>query len=282
MGNYYSGTSLITKVGPTGSILWDKIYEETESSIEPYNIISLPNNEIAIVISNFVLDDSRNKLTVVKYDSEGNQLNVSNSDYDRFYRDSYSDVSGNLYVLNQAEHQTAFPHRESYLQYNSLIQASVLKIDTDDNLNELIFQGPNLSMFYPAKFVPHTDGRLQISGTLFHEVYSFMGLYFFETTHETLGVDDPILQGAEINYLGQNYPNPTSDNTTIPFKVKETGNVSLDLYDASGKYVRNIFNGNLSKGNQTVSVNVFGLTKGIYFYQLSSGNFKSSKKMIIR
>lgn len=273
MDDQYATASLVVKFNSAGNEIWQKTYAETGNAIDPNKIMVFDDESVSIVLSNF---NERNKITIVKYDAEGNELSISNSGLNRFYRDAYTDDMGNIYVLSQAEHQAPIPYRTGLL-----IQASVLKIDTGDNINELIFQGPNLSLFTPNKFVPHSDGRLQISGDLCHDNFSFWGLYFFETTHETLGSNETE-PDAEMNYLGQNYPNPASYETTIPFKIKETGRVSLDLYDVSGKYIKNLFNGNLQRGEHKVPVNISGLPAGIYFYQLSSANFKASKKMIVK
>lgn len=85
--------------------------------------------------------------------------------------------------------------------------------------------------------------------------------------------------------LEQNYPNPFSNLTVIPYKLKKQSDVKVTIYDILGRVVRNF-----SAGTQTVGVhsiewdgkNNFGQTAatGIYFYRLQAGDESSVKKMV--
>ncbi|MBS1516888.1 MAG: T9SS type A sorting domain-containing protein [Bacteroidetes bacterium] len=92
--------------------------------------------------------------------------------------------------------------------------------------------------------------------------------------------------GSEVNIsspdkysLNQNYPNPFNPSTKISFSIPVSGVVSLKIYDISGKEVAELINGELTAGFHTVSFNANGLTSGIYFYRLTSGNFTKVMKM---
>ena len=84
------------------------------------------------------------------------------------------------------------------------------------------------------------------------------------------------------NYtLTQNYPNPFNPSTTIKYTVKERGMVKLAVYDVLGKEVRCLINEPQAAGSYEVTFNAAGLTSGVYFYKLISGNYSSAKKMIL-
>ncbi|MBS1516889.1 MAG: T9SS type A sorting domain-containing protein [Bacteroidetes bacterium] len=92
--------------------------------------------------------------------------------------------------------------------------------------------------------------------------------------------------GSEVNIaspgeysLNQNYPNPFNPSTKISFSIPVSGEVSLKIFDISGKEVAELINGELNAGFHTVSFNANGLTSGIYFYRLTSGNFTKVMKM---
>lgn len=69
--------------------------------------------------------------------------------------------------------------------------------------------------------------------------------------------------------LGQNYPNPAADVTTLPIDlpISATG-AELKIFDAEGSLVRVDDLGPLPAGASTVDVQVGSLSSGSYLYQL--------------
>jgi photosystem II stability/assembly factor-like uncharacterized protein len=81
--------------------------------------------------------------------------------------------------------------------------------------------------------------------------------------------------------LYQNYPNPFNSKTTIKFDISNTGNFKLEIFDALGKKIDEIFNKYFSPGSYEVSYDAELLTTGIYFYTLSHGDKRLSNKFIL-
>jgi photosystem II stability/assembly factor-like uncharacterized protein len=81
--------------------------------------------------------------------------------------------------------------------------------------------------------------------------------------------------------LSQNYPNPFNPSTHISFVVGHSSLVSLKVYDALGKEVATVVNEQKSPGTYNINFNASGLSSGIYYYRLTSGNFSETKKMIL-
>ena len=81
--------------------------------------------------------------------------------------------------------------------------------------------------------------------------------------------------------LSQNYPNPFNPSTNIEFTIPADGSVRLDLYDITGREVKNIISGNYSAGYYNVKINAEDLSGGIYFYRLTAGSFSLAKRMIL-
>lgn len=85
--------------------------------------------------------------------------------------------------------------------------------------------------------------------------------------------------------LGQNFPNPYSGETTVPFHLTNPAEVQLDLFNLAGQKVATIAAGNLGQGDHTLPVNPksLGLPVGNYVYQLevanSYGTFRQCKMM---
>jgi 1,4-alpha-glucan branching enzyme len=93
-------------------------------------------------------------------------------------------------------------------------------------------------------------------------------------------------------YLEQNYPNPFNPSTNIEFKIKETGFVTLKVFDLPGREVKTLVNDELTNGVYRVSWNGDNesgnkVSSGVYFYKLfvngngSTGNYSDSRKMIL-
>jgi glucose/arabinose dehydrogenase len=88
--------------------------------------------------------------------------------------------------------------------------------------------------------------------------------------------------GVPVRFLlEQNYPNPFNPKTTINFQLPKAGLVTLKVYDVLGNEVLTLIDDQKSAGSYTVDFNAEQLTSGIYFYKLTSGNFNSTKKMIL-
>ncbi len=81
--------------------------------------------------------------------------------------------------------------------------------------------------------------------------------------------------------LNQNYPNPFNPSTTISFTIPATGNVSLKIFNILGKEVAVLVNETKSAGNYSINFNASGLSSGVYFYQLTTVNFTSTKKFTL-
>ena len=79
--------------------------------------------------------------------------------------------------------------------------------------------------------------------------------------------------------LLQNYPNPFNPSTIISYKISKAGFVSLRVYDMLGNQVAQLVNEELAAGSHEVVFDASGITSGIYFYQLSTGNTTITKKM---
>jgi hypothetical protein len=86
--------------------------------------------------------------------------------------------------------------------------------------------------------------------------------------------------GGDAVFL-RNIPNPVTRNTTIRYSIKESGQVSLVLYDMEGRMVRALFEGYVNAGEQSFYFDRGTLPAGVYIYHLRSGETKMSGKMII-
>lgn len=86
--------------------------------------------------------------------------------------------------------------------------------------------------------------------------------------------------------LYQNYPNPFNPVTTIRFDSPISQHVSVNVYNALGQHVGNLFDGQAS-ANTIYAIDFksdsFGkqLSSGVYFYRVSASEMVQTKKMIL-
>jgi len=95
-------------------------------------------------------------------------------------------------------------------------------------------------------------------------------------------VDD--LNQSRYEYvLYQNYPNPFNPITKIKYEIKESGLVSLRVLNALGQEVKLIDNEYKEKGVYEIEFDAskYGLSSGVYLYQLITKNQIITKKMIL-
>ncbi|MDR3666286.1 MAG: T9SS type A sorting domain-containing protein, partial [Ignavibacteriaceae bacterium] len=84
--------------------------------------------------------------------------------------------------------------------------------------------------------------------------------------------------------LQQNYPNPFNGGSIINFSIPEQANVSLILYDITGREIKVLLSGFLSAGQHQVSISnkdFDELSSGVYLYKLTSAGYSAVKKMIV-
>jgi hypothetical protein len=81
--------------------------------------------------------------------------------------------------------------------------------------------------------------------------------------------------------LYQNYPNPFNPETNIKFEIPKTQFVKISVYDIIGREIRTLVNAELQAGSHNIRFNSSGISSGVYFYKIESGEFVDVKKLII-
>jgi hypothetical protein len=81
--------------------------------------------------------------------------------------------------------------------------------------------------------------------------------------------------------LFQNYPNPFNPVTTISYYIPKSTVVVLKVYDILGAEVATVVNGYEKAGAKEITFNASGLASGIYYYTITAGEYKDTKKMVV-
>ena len=81
--------------------------------------------------------------------------------------------------------------------------------------------------------------------------------------------------------LEQNYPNPFNPSTVIRYELPVSAHVSVIVYDVLGRVVATLVNGVQSAGFKSVNFDGGKLTSGLYYCQISAGEFTRVMKMLL-
>ena len=97
---------------------------------------------------------------------------------------------------------------------------------------------------------------------------------------------DEIFGGLEDNVPGTAalmsvYPNPFNPMTTISFELTKAGNVSLKVYDISGRKVAQLMNEFCPSGSHEISFDASNLASGVYLAKIQTGDFKHAQKLLL-
>ena len=101
------------------------------------------------------------------------------------------------------------------------------------------------------------------------------------TIDPTTGVPD----GA-MALLRQNHPNPARTSTTIQFVLASSTEVTLDVFDVSGRRVASLEEGLMTPGPHESPWNLTDregntVASGVYLYRLEAGDETLNKKLIV-
>ena len=112
------------------------------------------------------------------------------------------------------------------------------------------------------------------------EPHQAMGMTGTIIVQDPVGVsDDESI--AEQFELQQNYPNPFNPITRISYAIPSASFVNLRVYDIIGNEIAVLVNEEKQAGNYQIDFDATELTGGVYFYQLLTGSFVETKKMIL-
>ena len=84
--------------------------------------------------------------------------------------------------------------------------------------------------------------------------------------------------------MNQNYPNPFNPSTQINFSLPEASEMTLTVYDLSGRQIVRLVETSMSAGYHQViwnGMNAQGesVSTGMYIYRMQAGNFSETRKM---
>lgn len=153
-----------------------------------------------------------------------------------------------------------------------------------------LFSGDTLKFFfkYIAPSTPNVIDTLFANGnsanndtTSDNDLWNYADNFLVSISPVGINENNSI---ADDFVLNQNYPNPFNPETKISFNLRNSGEISLEIYDISGKEIaRLIDNKFYTQGSYSITFNAgqYGINSGVYFYKMTTGGkYQSVKKMM--
>ena len=133
-----------------------------------------------------------------------------------------------------------------------------------------------------------------VSGSVVHVVWmddrdGNEEIYYKRDPTGNVGIQNISIEIPSEFSLSQNYPNPFNPTTKIKFELPSGfplgayGNdkVVLKVFDITGREIATLVNEQLSPGTYSVDWNASAFPSGVYFYRLSAGEYKETKRMVL-
>lgn len=94
-------------------------------------------------------------------------------------------------------------------------------------------------------------------------------------------VEEPVELLPQDFVLEQNYPNPFNPATTIEYTLPRSGMVVLKVYDALGREVATLVDGQKQPGRHTAVWDATTAQSGVYYYRLVTPEGQEAKRMVL-
>lgn len=165
-------------------------------------------------------------------------------------------------------------YRSTGSNYDTVVYMETSSPGTGFGGRQVVNQTNNSS----SNIAPDVVGRSGSGGAAFAGVNNIKVFYDGSDIITNLNPNKLI---PETFSLEQNYPNPFNPVTNISFSLPVNSFVKLNIYDITGKEVKQLINRFMNAGKYNLQFDGKDLNSGIYFYKLTAGDFISVKKMIL-
>ena len=141
-------------------------------------------------------------------------------------------------------------------------------------------------------FVKGKGNSEEISKYNFVDKFPEAGINYYKLKQIDFDGDTKLFGPVKVEYSGvteyelaQNFPNPFNPSTRISFSIPQARFVTLKLYNILGIEIATLVNNYLEAGKHSIDFSIESLKTeigaGVYFYSLSAGDFRQTKKMVI-
>jgi uncharacterized protein (DUF1501 family) len=105
--------------------------------------------------------------------------------------------------------------------------------------------------------------------------------------YDYLPLAQQVISGVQESFINERFaltgcfPNPAKENTVIGFRINAVCHVSLNLMNGDGRVVKKVLDESREPGEHEVKVDLADVGAGVYLYEMKTGPFRETKKLIV-
>lgn len=140
--------------------------------------------------------------------------------------------------------------------------------------------GPQFSD-HSSGWSPDPNNFVWIDTTISPFVVEYDGTIWHQPYETSVEPDDDESALPQKFQLYQNYPNPFNAKTTIQYYLPEKSHVEIRIYNVSGQLVETLVSEQKNRGNHYAVWDAKDLSSGIYFCQITAGEYQEIRKCVL-
>ncbi len=141
------------------------------------------------------------------------------------------------------------------------------------------FQNTNYD-YYLRSVVQAYDGGYVFTGHIGDRAFPYLWLVKLRGD-ETQDVEDQDNVNPSYISLSPAYPNPFNAQTTIRYSLPKSSNVSIDIFDITGRKIETLLSSHQPAGEHSSVWNAEDKPSGVYFYRLKAGETTQTQRCIL-
>lgn len=118
----------------------------------------------------------------------------------------------------------------------------------------------------------------------------YIAFYGNSADDNLVSLDDVMIRGTLYNSINENktdlslnlFPNPATDNVQVNYTLTSETNVSITVFDVTGKMISSVSEGNVAAGRHFAHINTADLAKGFYTVKVETTYGSSTSKLIVK
>ncbi len=260
---------LIFKIDSVGNFIWDTVFN--------FNNSATGGRKIIITDSGFSIcgEIFFGKIFFLSANKTGKIVhsNIFDSTYRCYDIGGFNKINSNRFIVNYSQDSISLPVNGKVIIFDSL--GAIIKSKLFTCLKQITF----------GSITQLSDTGFIFFGSIDNNTSSEVDLYAIKSdtslnAQPVLGINQNINELPIGFILFQNFPNPFNPVTNIKYEIPRDENVSIKIYDLLGKEVFRIYEYKKA-GSYEVQFDGANFASGMYFYQITAGNFTDTKKMVM-
>jgi Secretion system C-terminal sorting domain len=267
-----------------GRLMFHKIFGDNNNYLKTGKAVFRLSNNGYLAFTGLLFASGNSRLSITGLDSSGNV------EWNKLHPSSngiYAVWPGEGIIKDRFKNQYLVAGSKPY--YNYPYDTNFCSLASYDSLGNLIWEKLTYSDSFPAFFngiAQNNDSSYIICGDAFRNfstgsLANPKYLYLLKTKKiNPIGITS-INSAVPLGFnLYQNYPNPFNPSTKIRFDLPQAEKFSLEVFDILGRKIYNMIDSR-PPGSYELELDASSFPSGVYFYRLTSGSFRASRRMML-